>query len=471
MISNLTASGVLPRISRSLALGFLVSLLQVAAVQAAVWPVRSAAEIRAVSRQASAGDVLEMADGDWADQTIQFEGIGREDAPITLRARNPGKVVLIGSSRIEVQGRWLVVDGLRFERGGLHKGEAVVRIGGRKGQPASDCRLTNSSIVAYNPVDPQVRYPWVELAGTHHRVDHNLFQGQNHSGPTIIIQRNSAAPDRDVIERNHFVDRAPGQGNGYETIRIGTSENADSDSLTVVQFNLFERTNGEVEAISIKAGGNEIRSNTFVAVAGTVSLRHGSGNTVRDNFFNGLGMAGTGGVRIAGSGHLVTGNQFQDLDGRLGGVVILHCGDVTHRPAGYEPANNATVSGNVFARVKSPAIRIGAECDRPPQSRLPVGVEIRDNVFFDVSLPLNGTNATSENVRLFGNETNSAVPTAPGISHVDMQAQASESGLLRVVPQSTASHLGQRPQGQGPLALTAAEVGPAWTRSASGSGK
>ena len=88
-----------------------------------------------------------------------------------------------------------------------------------------------------------------------------------------------------VIEYNYFMNRAPGDGNGFETIRIGTSDIASSDSGTVVQSNLFERTNGEVEIVSVKFGDNDIRSNTFRRAVGTVTLCHGNGNRVIGEFF------------------------------------------------------------------------------------------------------------------------------------------------------------------------------------------
>ena len=76
------------------------------------------------------------------------------------------------------------------------------------------------------------------------------------------------------INGRRYVNR---DGNGFETIRIGTGPSAYSDSNTRVENNLFERTDGEVETVSVKSGGNVIRANTFREVAGTITLRRGSG--------------------------------------------------------------------------------------------------------------------------------------------------------------------------------------------------
>ncbi|MCB1996258.1 MAG: hypothetical protein H6933_13035 [Burkholderiaceae bacterium] len=434
---------------------------------AATWLVRNSIEIADAGRRASPGDVLEMANGVWVDQVVRFESSGRVGAPITLRAQTPGRVVLTGKSRLEIQGRWLVVDGLRFEQGGLNKGDAVVKIGGRQGVAAEDCRLTNSSIVAYNPPDPTIRYPWVELNGVRLQVDHSLFQGQNHSGPTIVVQRNSGAADFALIEHNHFLDRIPGASNGHETIRIGTSEHAESPSNSIVRFNLFERTNGEMEVISLKAGSNEVRANTFIGVAGTVSLRHGSGNVVRDNFFDGQNLSGTGGVRVSGRDHVVMGNQFQDLDGRLGGIVILHCGDQLRRTAGYDRVEDLLVSSNLFVRVKVPALRIGAGCERPGQMAPPDRVRVVENILFDAPMPTTEAAVSWSAVTYADNVSNASGPLADGFKQVLMRAQSGKSGVLSVSARDGAPDAGGRLPFRQPIRTKPTEVGPAWRTEAS----
>src|SRR5688500_18069850 len=49
---------------------------------------------------AKPGDVIVMADGVWPDARIDFNASATEKAPVTIRARTPGKVVLTGESKL-----------------------------------------------------------------------------------------------------------------------------------------------------------------------------------------------------------------------------------------------------------------------------------------------------------------------------------------------------------------------------------
>lgn len=341
-------------------------------------PVRSAADIAKAASRAGPGDTLLMTDGEWRDQAIVFEGQGREGAPLRLAARTPGKVLLTGTSRIEIGGRWLEVSGLRFENGSLREGQEVVAFRTRR-SVAADSRLTNSAIVAYNPPDMKTRYIWVALFGVRNRVDHNLFTGQRHSGPTIAVVRDQPVRDEHRIDHNHFSDRVGGDGNGYETIRIGTSKQAASDSGTIVEYNLFERTNGEIEAVSVKSGGNQIRHNTFVEVQGSITLRNGHGNSVIGNILLGNGVPGTGGIRVMGSGHVVTDNQVQNISKATGGAITLNCGHATPRPAANDPVYDVRIERNTVIDFPGPAINATQGCGTLDRTVAPRGLVIEGN--------------------------------------------------------------------------------------------
>jgi len=146
----------------------------------------TADEIAPALRQASPGDSIVLSDGIWTDQYIRFEGEGTERTPLVLRAQTPGQVIFTGKSRLEISGHWLVADGLLFESGALERGQHVIRFTGKKGD-AANSRLTNVSIVNYNPQDLCMRYFWASLFGQNNRVVHCRFEGQNHPGPTIVV--------------------------------------------------------------------------------------------------------------------------------------------------------------------------------------------------------------------------------------------------------------------------------------------
>ena len=139
---------------------------------------------------------------------------------------------------------------------------------------------------------------WVNLYGKHNRLDNSYFAGKSNRGVTISVQLN----DGDSLENHHRIDHTyfgprPALGsNGGETIRIGNSWSSLSDSLTVVEKNVFDRCDGEVEIVSNKSGGNVFRRNLFYESRGTLTLRHGNNNLVEDNVFLGNRVPHTGGI-------------------------------------------------------------------------------------------------------------------------------------------------------------------------------
>jgi poly(beta-D-mannuronate) lyase len=447
-------------LSRLAALGAALAIGLPAFVLAAELPARNAAEVDAAMARAKPGDVVVLADGTWRDQVIQFAGQGAPGKPIVLRPRQPGAVKLEGSSRLEISGSWLQAEGLLFEGGALPaatKGaEAIVQFRGKKGE-ASNSRLTNSAIVRYNPPDPKTRYNWVALYGTENRVDHNRFEGQNHSGVTVVVFRKAKKVDKHQIDHNYFLDRPRGEGNGFETIRIGTGPSAYSDSNTRVESNLFERTDGEVETVSVKSGGNVIRANTFREVAGTVTLRRGSGNTVEDNIFLGNGKPGTGGIRVTGNDHVIRGNILQNVQGQVGGAISISCGvDKPTDDVEYDPVKRLRVQGNVIVDADTPAIKADAMCN-PKRNVRPSDVDLEDNVVVASKAPVmegdQGDRWTGKNNETDGDKGGSKMP--PGTTKKAGAATRGADGVSRAAaPRGGAA----TPKN----ALTSADVGPSW---------
>lgn len=351
-------------------------------VHAAEYAVSSAAELEALKSRVGPGDSVILQNGKWKNQFLQFVGHGQPGRPIILRAETQGQVILSGQSRLDISGQWLVVDGLRFEDGFLGKGQHVIRFTGQLGD-ATDSRLTNTSIINYSPPDKDIRYFWVSLYGQRNRVDHNRFQGHNHSGVTVAVNRMSDQPDGHIIEFNHFLDRKPGSGNGFETIRVGTGPHADSSSGTLIQHNLFERTNGEVETISLKSSDNVVRFNTFRQVVGTVTLRQGHRNKVLGNYFLGDGVRNTGGIRVTGRGHLIANNLMQNLGGLHGGGIVFICGNDPSLNAAYHQVLNAIIAHNTLIDIRNALIKFDGACGKNRQEKLPQGVRIINNLLIN----------------------------------------------------------------------------------------
>lgn len=322
-------------------------------------PAADPAALKAAIAAARPGDRIVMQTGDWRDVDLTFTGEGTAELPITLAAAEPGRVRLVGASRLRISGRWLVVDGLYFVDGGLPNA-APIEFRGPAGN-AEDCRLTNSAIVGYNHSESTGDPKWVSLYGQRNRVDHCYIAGKTSSGTTVVVWVENGVANHHRLDHNHFGPREQLGKNGGETIRIGTSDVSLTQSETIVEDNLFTACNGEVECISNKSCGNVYRRNTFRGVSATLTLRHGNGCLVDGNVFLGEGVKGSGGVRVIGEDHRVVNNAFVGLLGdRTRSAISVMQGIVDSPLSGYLQVKRPTIAYNTFIDCKS-AIEFGSK--------------------------------------------------------------------------------------------------------------
>lgn len=341
--------------------------------------VASAEELANACKTSRPGDILVLANGTYKDQHFVMTGHGERDRPITLRAQTPGQVILRGSSRLSIAGAFLVVDGLLFRGGALSDG-SIITFDSPDRSPATDCMLRNTAIIDYNPPDMDTRYFWVSLHGDRNRIEHCLFSGQAHSGVTVCVWLRDGRPARHVIRHNHFANRLPGNANGFESIRIGTSKTGMTSAECIVEENLFDRCDGEIEIISNKSCGNIYRNNTFYRCAGCLTLRHGNACEVSGNLFLGESAKGTGGVRVIGEGHRISNNYFACLDGRAGGCISIYAGIPNSPATGYARVVNCTVDCNTFVRNRGASIALGTGYNTKGRTQFPEHIWIGSNL-------------------------------------------------------------------------------------------
>ncbi len=393
---------------------------------------------------AQPGDVLTMTNGNWTNQRIQFAGTGTSGAPITLRAQTPGQVLLNGNSKINISGNWLVVDGLNFDGGALGADDSIVEFRGSKGE-ATNSRLTNTSIVDYNPPDVNTRNFWVSLYGQHNRVDHDYFKNQTNSGVTVVVWRDDASPDYHEIDSNYFAGRPlpvnPASDNGFETIRIGTSDYSQSNSFTTVENNLFEHTDAEIEAISNKSSSNVIRYNTFRDVAATVTLRHGNDNRVEGNFFLGDNTNNSGAIRVIGERQTIVNNYIANVDDRAGGAISISAGVPNSALDQYFQVKDAVIAHNTIVNVAGPAITFDDGLGSSGRTLLAQNVTIANNLLKSNGPAIfegnQGTGWTWQGNIAYGGSLG-PVAGNPGVTVVDPQLQLGADGLWRPGPASPA---------------------------------
>ena len=269
---------------------------------------------------------------------------------------------------MRIAGSWLVVDGLRFV-GGYSPSGAVIEF--RSGVPAYHSRITNTSIVDYNPASKATDYKWLSLYGANNRVDHCYFAGKTHMGTTLVVWF-PTHPHYHLIDHNYFGYRPPLGENGGETIRIGTSDWSMENSRSIVEYNYFEKCNGEIEIISNKSCENTYRFNTFVECEGALTLRHGNRCTVEGNFFFGNRNSESGGVRVIGEEHTIFNNYFSGLYGSSMKSALPIMNGVPDSPLDrYFQVKKAVVAFNTFVDCRYPFILgSGSDAERslPPEN-------------------------------------------------------------------------------------------------------
>jgi poly(beta-D-mannuronate) lyase len=241
-----------------------------------------------------------------------------------------------------------VVDGLWFQN---PTGEQVIELRLDSKQLASDCRITNCAVTNDTQLTSEESSQFVSIYGARNRVDHCYIAGKTTQGTTLVVWLSNEAKDqgKHQIDHNHFGPRQKLGKNGGETIRLGDSKTSMQTAACIVEHNLFEKCDGEAECISNKSCGNLYRFNTFKGVSGTLTLRHGNACRVENNVFFGNQAKGSGGVRIIGEDHVVTGNLFDSLTGDdERSAMCFMLGIPNSVPNGYFQVKRAKVTNNTF---------------------------------------------------------------------------------------------------------------------------
>ncbi len=283
--------------------------------------VTSDIELYGAMNNAVPGDAIVLADGEYKAIQYVMEKSGTEENPIYIYAENPGEVRFTGVCQLQIKADYVTVANIRVENGYPLTDMGVFVFQGHYD------RLTNCSIVAYEKSG--LSYKWVSLTGSHHEIDRNYMGHKTTGGALLTIWREDMERNYHYIHLNHFDDFSEGSGNGFETIRIGTSDYSQTDSNTLVENNLFEDINGEIEIISIKSGRVIVKGNTFNTCLGLITFRHGKNNIADSNIFYGGGQSNSGGVRMYDGGHIVRNNYMYRVGGSTGGsrsAIVVHTG-------------------------------------------------------------------------------------------------------------------------------------------------
>ncbi|MEM1261433.1 MAG: polysaccharide lyase 6 family protein [Pseudomonadota bacterium] len=416
--------------------------LSVAIVLAACSPqsdgiVRTHADFIAAAESAVPGDKIVLANGVWTDVELVLAANGTAEAPIELTAEDAGQVVLSGQSNLSISGSHIVVSNLVFKNGFTPTSE-VISFRTSKDALANDSRVTNTVIDSYSNPERHSSDTWVAIYGKNNRFDNNTLLNKGNSGVTLAVKMNTVESRENghVIERNYFGPRQTLGSNGGETLRIGTSHYSREFSNTVVRENFFDRTSGELEIISSKSCGNEIRNNVFFESQGTLTMRHGHFTVVENNYFLGNRKPNTGGIRIINENQTVRKNYLYGLTGhRFRGALVIMNG-VPNGPINrYDPVIDSVLDNNVV--IDSDHIQLCAGADEE-RSAPPTGTTMHNNIIltqtnltpFTVYDDIAGISFQSNKINADAN-----APLDTGFDKISYEVSENEHGLR--VPQQS----------------------------------
>ncbi|MEF9886841.1 polysaccharide lyase 6 family protein [Streptomyces sp. P9-A4] len=364
-----------------------------------------------------------VADGDYtvpADRPLTVRGRhGSRGAPITIVAASRGGVVLRGErSFVLDDSSHITLSGFSFRQ------STTLDLP----PSCSHIRLTRNDLQL---ADIEGLH-WVMVRADDTVVDRNHFHGKSTLGIYLGIEGDGSEgmAQRVHIHRNHFSDHTFAGSNGGEPIRLGVSPRALSSAHAVVEYNLFERANGDPEAISVKSSDNVIRHNTIRDSLGGIVLRHGNGTLVDSNYL----IGGEEGLRIYGNDHVIVNNYLAGLSGRA--MVIGSGSERDHVPGesaadrrGNDAPDRILIAHNTLL---DNAGGLSGESHRPHEPR---DVTVADNLFVGGSGNLvemaNTVRFTWQGNILFGAAGDGNIP-AGGFLRADPRLVAGPDGVHRL---------------------------------------
>ncbi len=390
---------------------------------------RTLDELRQAITAARPGDQVILANGTYAvpaDRPIAIQGKrGSDGASIVIQAETVGGVTLTGAKSFTfADSSWVTVSGFKLRQSTML-------------DVPTSCNHLRISRNDFQFADVE-GLNWLMMRADYSKVDRNHFHGKSTLGVFLCVEGpGSAGMARGVhILRNYFSDHTYAGDNGGEPIRLGLSGRSLSDAGAIVEQNLFERANGDPEAISVKSSANTIRDNTIRDSLGGIVLRHGNKSRVEGNFI----LAGSNGIRIYGNDHLIVNNYVEQVSGA---GIVLGSGSVRdHKPEdsaesrrGNDAPDRVTIALNT---VLSSGTAISGESQR---TLPPLGCTISDNLLVGdsgqqlVAMPYQQGISWSGNI-LWGSAANGNIP-ANGFTRKDPRL-VTANGLRRLGPDSPA---------------------------------
>jgi PKD repeat protein len=281
-----------------------VYLLMVTNAKGVTNNVSSIATLQTAINGASAGDVIVLANGHYANNTFDVSKSG-----IKVVTATPGGVFLDGTNNITISGSRTTFSGFQFTSGTM-PGIPITVTG-------TSNLLTQLNFDGYSAQ----KYINIQAPSRSNVVAYCNFRNKPVSAPAgnlIHIEADVSVPGYHKIRYCSFQDM-PGAGgdNGNECIRLSNGAESTYTNRAIVEYCYFENTGaGDSEAISVKCRQNVIRYCTFTNNPDAMLVfRNGNENVAYGNFF-----IGAGGIRAKEANSVYCYNNYFQNSG-VGGTM------------------------------------------------------------------------------------------------------------------------------------------------------
>ncbi|MFC3896200.1 polysaccharide lyase 6 family protein [Lentzea rhizosphaerae] len=396
MIRSLAAVG---------AAALLSSLVQ-APAHAAVVSVPNVTALQAAINSARAGQRIVLANGvHRADKPIKITR-----SKITIAAKQAGGAVFNAGGFEFGAVRGVTIEGFVFN------GTSTLSVPAE----AEATRITRTTFNGDKNGDS------LTVSANDVEVDHNTFSNRSNQGVYLQI----AGPDGKIAQRtkvhhNYFYNHSYTGDNGGESIRLGYSYKQQLSAYAVIENNLFDKANGDSEAISVKASDNTIRFNTIRNSKGYIVLRHGHRSTVEGNLLFGSG------IRFHGNDHKVFNNYVENSGDRA--IVFGRGSEADSGPTSklHDRPDRVTVAFNTL-------IGTGAVVDNDTDTYAPKDCVFANNIIKGSSSRfiemMSGSTVKYEGNIIWGGTAG----ISSGYRSVDPKLVGDANGLLRLSSDSPA---------------------------------
>jgi poly(beta-D-mannuronate) lyase len=322
-------------------------------------------------------DVILLCDGDWNDLKLVVDRSGTSESPITIKAENPGKVVISGDSYIVLEGDYLTLKGFRWKdyRNPEPEGKAyILTATGSSNNEISEMLFEESTQLDFRTWSYNIA-----LRGKDHEVYNTAFLGKHGVGAQLIVKEGGTQLNHKL--HNLYFSRKPlpplenGEPrNGGESLQIGSGDKKEkflADDVFASHL-FFENASGESEIISLKGSQITLSNIVMLGCQGMLSLRSGNNNKVKHVFVDGKNKIGSGAIRVLGDGHDIRDVFVTGLHGKWRGGLFFESGNIVNKEIA---ASNVSVEFVTIMNTED-AITIGTEEKKQEEERPPSNIRL-----------------------------------------------------------------------------------------------